>query len=159
MYYSGMHEGKNFHVRLRISTLKTKLHTVRRRGNVHWSNLRQSLTFSLLASTSEKKKKLHPWAQVLRRRRGLNLGVGGMGDHLCPESSNTAANINSIYLYNILPLWPHKKLVPLLNISKADVMNMYVGTDLQLHEFLTSALDESTRSVGPHTVSASSYTL
>jgi len=30
--------------------------------------------------------------------KGSELGGRGMGDHLCPESSNIAANINSIYL-------------------------------------------------------------
>jgi hypothetical protein len=52
-----------------------------------------------------------------------------------------------------------KKLVSVLNVSKADVMNTYVGRDLQLHAFLTSALDESTSSVGRHSGSASSCTL
>lgn len=48
------------------------------------------------------------------------------------------------------------KLVSVLNNSKADVMNTYVGTDLQYHAVLTSVLDERTRSVGPHSPSASS---
>jgi len=52
-----------------------------------------------------------------------------------------------------------KKVISALNISKADVMNTYVGTDLQLHAFLTPALDESTRIAGPHSASASSCTL
>jgi len=38
-----------------------------------------------------------------------------------------------------------KKLVSVLNISVADVMNTYVGMDLQLHAFLTSALDASSK--------------
>lgn len=52
-----------------------------------------------------------------------------------------------------------KKVVSVLNISKADIMNTYVGTDLQLYAFLTSALDGSTRIVDPHSASASSCTL
>jgi hypothetical protein len=52
-----------------------------------------------------------------------------------------------------------KNFVSVLNISKAGVMNTYVATDLQLCAFLTSALDESTRNVGPHSASASSCTL